>query len=171
MIQVTVFGGYDGQLRFDKWFYLTLFGGCDLTRPTLARQILAKRNTESNRQDLARRPFFLTIFGGVDIKSPTLAQEFIDLRETLDGGQLTMEEWDRAMFDPGSTDISVASFTVFGGFDEYKLPSENEEVDSLAIQRHVGNISESAGQILQFGIGQQGVERSATVRRALVGTA
>ena len=171
MFQATIFGGHDGRLRFDKWFYLTLFGACDLTRPTVARQLLAQRQAEPGTHSMGRRTFFLTIFGAVDITSPTLAEEFIDLRETIDGGLLTMRDWDRAMADLGRLDISVASFTMFGGFDEYKLPSENQEVDSLAIQRHVGNISESAGHILQLGIGQGGAERRATVRRALADTA
>lgn len=169
MFQATIFGGHEGRLRFDGWFYLTVFGACELTRPTVARQLLAQRQAEQEKRPRVRRPFFLTIFGGVDIKSPTVAEEFIDLRETIDSGLLSMNDWDRAMADLGCLDISVASFTMFGGFEEYKLPSENEEVDSLAIQRHVGNISESVGEILQFGIGQGGAERRATVRRALVG--
>ena len=82
MIQATVFGGYDGQLRCDKWFYLTLFGCCDLTRPTVARQLLSLRNTDPNGRPVARSPFFLTIFGAVDIKSPTMAEEF---EQTLAG--------------------------------------------------------------------------------------
>lgn len=167
MIQVTVFSGHDGQLRHDRLFYLTLFGGCDLVRSTVARQILARRR---ERRDLApvRRPFFLTIFGGVDIKAPTLAQEFLDLREMLHGGLLQREELDGWLAELHESEGSVGSFTLFGGFDECALPSENEEIDSLGVQRHLGNVSEEACRVLQLGIGQRDSERRATLRRAVM---
>lgn len=184
MIQATIFSGHSGRLRFDKSIYLTFFGGCELVCPTAARHVLAERQTrrdlkefneqpvmsrllESDQRPRLRRPFFLTIFGGTDIKAPTLAAEFIDLRETLDSGLLTLEEWDRAVADLSRSDWSVASLTLFGGFDECKLPSEEEEIESLALQRHLGNISASATEILQYGIGQRDVERRSTIRRAI----
>ena len=184
MIQATIFGGHGGRLRFDKTIYLTLFGGCELVCPTAARHVLAQRQTqrdlkefdekpvmsrllESDRRPKLRRPFFLTIFGGTEIKSPTLAAEFIDLRETLDTGLLTLNEWDRAVADLSRSDWSVASLTLFGGFDECSLPSEDEEIESLALQRHLGNISASATEVLQYGIGQRDVERRSTIRRAI----
>jgi hypothetical protein len=172
MIQATIFAGHDGRLRFDKWFYLTLFGGCDLFRPTMARRLLMQRQAQQQGRPIQqRKPFFLTIFGGVSIKSPTLAEEFIDFREMINSGMLTLEEWDRSLALLDQDDGGIASLTLFGGFDECELPSENEEVDSLAVQRHLGNISDSAGQALQYGIGQHGAERSATVRRAVLAPA
>lgn len=168
MIHITVFSGHDGQLQPDKRFYLTLFGGCDLTRPTVARQLLHERQVAQSGRPTTPPPFFLTIFGGVDIKYPTLTEEFLDLREMLNSGLLTMEDWDRSMAQLGRSSTNVASFTLFGGFGECELPSEEEEVDSLAVQRHLGNISESAGKVLQFGIGQRGSERVAALRRAFL---
>ncbi len=185
MIQATVFSGHDGRLRFEKSIYLTVFGGCELTCPTLARQILSGRRTvqaqetydgkplaskllESESRPKHRKPFFLTIFGSVDIKSPTLAAEFIDLREMLESGLLTLADWDRALVDLGRGDWSVASLTLFGGFDECKLPSEDEEIDSLALQRHLGTIPEGATEVLQHGIGQRDVERRSAIRRAVL---
>lgn len=171
MFHVTIFAGHDGQLRYDKWFYLTLFGGCDFIRPTVAREIVHRRQAERERRSTGRKPFFLTVFGGVDIKSPTLAEEFIDLREMISSGFLNMQDWDQALADIGRSDSSVASFTLFGGFSECKLPSEEAEIDSLAIQAHLGNIPDSARQVLQFGIGQREAERRAVVRRAMTATA
>jgi hypothetical protein len=168
MIHVTIFAGHDGCLQSDKRFYLTIFGGCDLARPTVARQLLAQREAERTGRPVEHRPFFLTIFAGVDIKSPTLAEEFLDLREMLSSGLLTMEDWDRSIAQLVRTSAALGSFTLFGGFDETELPSENEEIDSLALQRHLGNISESAGQVLQHAIGRGGSERIATLHRAVV---
>lgn len=189
MFQVTIFSGHDGEFRSDKRFYFTLFGGLDLVRPTLARQILSDRQLlqdqatfrekpilskmmdSHERPREAPKPFFLTIFGGVDIKCPTLASEFLDFNEMLKARLLTMEDWERAIADLGRSQPTVASFTMFGGFNECELPTENEEIDSLAVQRHLGIISESAGKVLEFGIGHRGAERRATVRRAVMATA
>ena len=168
MIQVTIFSGRSGDLRLDNSFYFTLFGGFELTRPTIARQILAKRDAERYGNRVSARPFFLTIFGGGSIKCPTLAAEFLDLRETLGGGLLDPSDWERAMGDIGHGAPIYGSFTLFGGLDESGLPSEEQEIDSLAVQQHLGNIPESAGQVLQCGIGQRGSERTATLRRAIL---
>ena len=168
MIQVTIFAGHDGRFRFDKWFYLTLFAGCDLIRPTIARQLLIQRQAQHGPPPPNRKPFFLTVFGGVSLKSPTLAEEFIDLREMINTGLFSLQEWDRSLALLDRADGGIASLTLFGGFDECELPSENEEVDALAVQRHLGNIPEGAGQALQYGVGQHGAERTATVRRAIL---
>ena len=167
MIHVCIFSGHEGRLRPDKKFYLTLFGGFTLTRPTLARQILAHRRARANGRVERSRPFFLTLFGGGAIKAPTLAEEFIDLRELFDSGALNLDEWGPFMAELDSSDASVSSLTLFGGFDECKLPSENDEVEGLALHRHLGNISESASHVLQLGIGQKDAERRATIRQAL----
>jgi hypothetical protein len=107
----------------------------------------------------------------VDIKCPTLAEEFIDLREMINSGFLNMQDWDRALADIGRSESPVASFTIFGGFCECELPSEEVEIDSLAIQAHLGNIPDSARQVLQLGIGQREAERRAVLRRAITATA
>lgn len=180
MLQVTLFGGHEGQLRFEKRVFLTIFGGCELYRPTVARQLLAARQRLEARREHGRgpaagddaglvrhRPFFFTVFGGVEIKMPTLAAEFVDLREMIRSGLLSMEDWERYMAELVQADSDVASFTMFGSFVDCQLPGEDEEVDSLAVQRHLGNLDESAMRVLQLGIGQREAERLATVRRAV----
>lgn len=171
MIHATIFAGHEARLQPGRRFFLTLFGACQLAWPTVARQLLAQRQAERDHRPPDGKPFFLTIFGGAGIKSPTLAEEFIDLRELISGGMLATEDWERSLVQLGHTGGAAASFTIFGAFDECELPSEDEEVDSLAVQRHLGNIPESAGQVLQYGIGQSGAERTATVRRAILASA
>ena len=168
MIRFTIFSGYEGRLRLDGTFYLTLFGGCELLRPTLARQAMARKEAERTGQGVKQRPFFLTIFGGASIKLPTLTEEFLDLRESLGGGALAIGDWERSLTDLSRSDSLFGSFTLFGGFEEEDLPSENEEIEAIALHRHLGNLSDSAGQLLQYGIGQRDAERYATVRRALI---
>jgi len=170
MVQLCVFSGHEGRWRPEQKLYLTLFGGCDLTRPTVARQILADREWRADPRRSPQRTFFLTLFGGAVIKSPTLAEEFIDLREILDSGALSLADYERAIAGLGRSDSAIYSLTLFGGFVESQLPTENTEVDSLALQRHVGNIPESAGRVLQLGIGLKDAERRATVHRAVLAT-
>ena len=168
MVHVTIFGGHGGRLQGDKRVFITLFGGTELFRPTLARQLLAQKQAQKEGRLSARRPFLLTIFGGVEITYPTLAEEFLDLRELIASSLLSMSDWDRSMAMLADPSGSVASFTMFGACEENNLPTEDLEVDSLAAQHHLGNISGTAVQALQFGIGQQGSERAAAVKRALM---
>ena len=168
MIQFCIMGGYEGMIRPERKFYFTLMGGAELRRPTVARQILAQRQNAAQGLPKAPWQFFLTIMGGTEIISPTLAEEFIDLREMVQSGSLSMSDWDQAMADLTRTDVSVGSFTLMGGFSENTLPSEDQEIESLALQRHLGNISDRATEVLQYGIGQRNSERRATLRRAVL---
>lgn len=167
MIHFCIMSGHEGSLGSDNKVYLTLMGACELVRPTLARQIVARRQREQQGKSRLPRQMFLTLMGVTGITAPTLAEEFIDLQELLKGGELRMEDWERAMGDIGRSDVLASSFTLMGAFSECELPSENAEVDSLALHRHLGNISDGAGHVLQHGIGQRGAERRATLRRAL----
>lgn len=167
MIQFCIMGGQEAVLQPESKIYITFMGGCELRRETLARRILSQRQRQRDGRPVPRQ-FFLTIMGGTDIQSPTLAEEFIDLQQLLRSGQLSMEDWDRAMAELGRLDVSIGSFTLMGGFSECELPSENQEIDSLALQRHMGNITRQASDVLQHGIGKRDSERHATLRRALL---
>ncbi len=171
MLRITAFSGHDGQWSHHSQFYLTLFGGCSLTKPTLARQIVLARELERN--DDAKRAeengsFFLTLFGAVEIKWPTLAEEYIDFSEMLRTGALRMEEWDSRVTVMSAFRPGASTLTLFAGFDENEIPNEKDEIEALAIQRHLGNISESVGRILQLGIGKKGSERTSIIRRAVM---
>ena len=189
MIQVTIFSVREGPLRYDNTFYLTLFGGCEMTKPTVARQLMIARQRVQpepkpergdafgtmahamRQQAQNQKPFFLTVFGAASIKNPTLAEELVDLQELMRSGELSLEEWDRAMLTLSHTESSCSSFTLFGAFDENELPSEDEEVNSLAMQCHLGNISEPSREVLQAGIGLKETDRRAVLHRAVQATA
>ncbi len=167
MIQFCIMSGHEARIRPEPKIYVTLMGGCELKRETLARQILAQRQRKRDGKDSPPKQFFLTIMGSTEIKCPTLTEEFLDLHQLVRTGELSLADWDRALTDLGRLDVSIASFTLMGGFSECELPSETEEIDSLALQRHLGNISAAAGEVLQHGIGQHDAERHSVVRRAL----
>lgn len=167
MLQVCIMGGHDGRLQPEKKVYLTLFGGVELARPTVARQILAYRTQQSDGSFKPSRHIFITICAGVEISAPTLAEEFIDLRELIQSGQLSLRDWEMCMADVAKFDSSITSFTLMGGFSETGLPSEKEEIDSLAVQQYLGTIPEQVIDILKFGVGQKSVDRRSTLRKAL----
>lgn len=163
MMHITIFSGHQGQMRRDRKFYLTLFGGCSVTRPTTAREIIAGREDPERGKSA---PFCLTLFGGFEIKHPSLAEEFVDLRDALRSGTLTPQVWEQSMATLTQYDGTPSSFTIFGGFSE-EVPDEKEEVDALAIHMHMGNIDETTSRLLQLAIGRPQSDRLATVYRAV----
>jgi hypothetical protein len=172
MFQICMFGGYEGRLQTSKRVFLTIFGSCELHRQTLARQLLARRSAGQPDRAGTHRNVVVTLFGATEIKAPTLAEEFIDLKDAIRSGALSRDAWDSFASDLAASESeSVFSLTLFAGFSEAELPSENEEVDSLAIQRHLGNISDSALQVLQLGVGQNDAQRRAVLRQAIAASA
>ncbi|MCP4247098.1 MAG: hypothetical protein GY778_08615 [bacterium] len=172
MLQVCMFGSYEGRLRANKRIFFTLFGGCTLRRPTLARRMMTERNQRQGERPVPRRHVMITLFGATEIKAPTLIEEFLDLQEGLRSGALSVESWDQFAAELALTeDETTMSVTLFGGFEEAALPAEDEEVDALALQRHLGNISDSAVQVLQLGVGQDEAHRRAVLRQAAAATA
>ena len=168
MLQWCMFGGYEGRWGPEAKIYFTMFGSCELHRPTLARQLLAMRRADP-RTTAAGRKIFITVFGGTEIKCPTLAEEFLDLREAIHSGTLNAGEWEARMSELDRwLQGSVASFTLFGGFEETAVPGEDEEVESLALHRHLGNIDEESGRVLELGVGQAGSQRRAVIHQAVM---
>ncbi len=171
MFNFCVFGAQCGELSFTKKLYVTLFGGCDLKRPTIAKQVLiAKRR--GNPESLLRGQFFLTVFGAVEIKSPTLAEEFLDLQDAMRSGLLTWSDWDDAVARLSlSASGKISSLTLFGGMESNALPTEDEELDALALSQHLGRVSDVASRTLMLAVGQAGAQRPAAVRHAVAAVA
>jgi len=168
MVHFCIMGGYEGFLASEGKLYVTLMGACELTCPTIARQVLARRRREVNgAADSPVHQFFLTLMGATEIKLATLAQEYVDLADLLRNRTITLNDWDRHAGETARSDVSIGSFTALGGFSDGELPEEDEEIESLALQRHLGTISEAAASVLQCGIGVRGAERRATIRRAI----
>lgn len=167
MFHFCIFGGQGGELSPDKKVYVTIFGACELKRPTVARQIIEMRQA-SRQPDRHPMRFFLTVCGATELQAPTLAEEYIDLQDALRAGLLTLEEWDRSVARIGSSDdFRASSFTLLGGFSTSELPSEDEELERLALNRHLGTIPEPASRALMLAVGRGGSQRPAAVRQAV----
>ncbi len=167
MVNFCIFAGSEGELSAGKRLYVTVFGGCELRRPTLARQIVEWRRSGGGGALKPRTAFFLTLFGGVSISAPTLAEEFLDLQDAVRSNLITLEDWDRAIGQLSSGDlVRTASITVFGAFEGASLPDENSELDKLAAMQHLSRIPPEAVQSLMLGVGQRGPQRHAVIREA-----
>jgi len=168
MLQFCAFGGYEGPLSAEKKCCFTIFGGCTLRRPTLARQMIIARRVGAGQVPIPKM-IFITLFGATEIKAPTLAEEFLDMREAIRSGLLHVDDWDRHMAEVERyNSAALLSLTLFGAFGESELPSEDEEIEGLALQRHFGNISEDSGRLLEMGVGQNGAQRHAVIRQAVI---
>lgn len=164
MFHLCIFGGQGGEIEPGRHFYLTLFGGTDLKRPTLAKMLIKQRERgESARPTCA---YFITICGGVDVVQPTLAEEFSDLQAAVRSGDITLDEADRALVDSHCV-LRTGKFTIFGACDTSCVPPEDDELDSLAMLRHAGMIQAGGEQALMLGIGRGGAQRIGVVRNAL----
>jgi len=170
--QLCIFGGHEGELGPEQRVYFTMFGGCELRRPTLGRQLLARYESDRNGRPPRRPQVIVTLFGGTELTHPTLAEEFLDLNEVLSKGTIPRVDCDRyfAELDQGHI-VDVTTITLFGSFEGTSVPKENAEVDALALHRHLGNISDRSGEVLQLGIGLTGAERRAVLRQAVGATA
>ncbi len=167
MIQLCAFGGYEGPLSREKKCVLTVFGGSDLNRPTLARQLMAARGQKEGKLSTSKM-IFLTLFGSTSIKCPTLAEEYIDMQQCVENGSLELGDWKSYISELDQfQSSSLMSLTLFGSFAEHTLPSENEEVEGLALQMHFGNISDDSGHVLELGVGRSGAHRNSVVFQAL----
>jgi hypothetical protein len=183
MLQLCVFGSYEGSLVPERRAYFTMFASSALRRPTLARELLALRQTAPDCPQPASpggppptgnplaapgRNVIITVFGSTELKYPTLAEEFIDLREAVRSGALDLRQWDTYL--PALTQwqrSTYLSFTLFGSFNEAVLPTEDEEIESLALHRHLGSIPDVGGQVLETGVGQSGSQRRAIIHQAV----
>ena len=168
MLQFCVFGGHEGLLSPEKKCFLTVFGGCTLKRPTLARQMMAAQRGAEGR---IQRPkmIFITLFGSTSIVCPTLAEEYIDMREAVRGGAIDMERWDFYLAELDRWESSsLMSMTLFGSLSETDVPDEDTEIEGLALQRHFNNIGEESGRILEMGVGQAGSHRRTVIQQAVM---
>lgn len=169
MLQLCAFAGYEGPLTSEKKIYFTIFGGCKLHAPTLARQMISAHRAGQGQAPTAR-VIFITFFGGTEIQCPTLAEEFVDLREAMQGGVLDATRWDAylAELDQWSSAARM-SLTLFGSFEEAHLPTEDQEVEGLALQHHFGKIDADSRRILEAGVGMAGSHRRSIIQQAALG--
>lgn len=167
MIQFCMFGGHEGRLSTDPFkIYFTMFGSCELQVPTVATQVLAAQRARTGFT--ARRLFFVTIFGATELQLPTLVEEYFDAMHALQSGSLSVTEWDRLAAQLTADDgLRIGSFTLFAGFSNAEMPSEDQELDRIALAYQLGQINEQTRQSLMLGVGTRGPQRVSAIRATL----
>ncbi len=183
MFHFTVCGGSEVTLTGGGQFIVTLFGGTDVRKPTLAKRLMREKhalvtqnpdpNYKPNNLDkilnhlqgnspsgspLAnkrRSTFILTICGGVEIKPPSIAEEFMDMRELVSSGLIDPNEWDQLVgrLYQMGELDSISSFTLFGGMGEVAL-NEQEEIKKIHSASGLGLISEDEEKALRSVVGR-----------------
>jgi hypothetical protein len=167
MVRFTIFSGHEGPLGPDGDVYVTVFASSQLERPPLATWAARTRGQPVTGRPPAHYTFF-TLFAGVEVRWPTIAQEYLALREALRNGVLTLADWDGFVARHGQAGgLRMNAFTLFGGCCGDGVPSEDKELDDLALHRHLGHLTDAAIQTLLPAIGQKSVLRLAAVRQAV----
>ncbi len=168
MFHFCIFGAQAGQLSASKRVYITICGGCELKKPTLAKLVLERKRRKAAGLPVYRQHMVFTLFGATEIKLPTMAEEFIDLQDAMQSGHISRHEWEEALVEVTTDDpVRLGSMTICGGFEADELPDENAEIDGLALNRHIGRIPEAAGKTLELGVGQGGAQRMAALKQAI----
>ena len=167
MASFCMFGSHGGQLGPAGGVHITIFGASELLRPPVARQIIDRREEVHKRRS---RPMqvLVTLFGAAGVRWPTLAEEYLVLREALRSGDLTLDDWDRYIGGAIGTELpGIHPVTLCGTFNADGLPEDEEELDALAMQQHLGHLSEQTVAFLTMAVGQRGAQRLTAVRHAL----
>lgn len=148
MFYYTIFAGSEARMTARGFTAVTLFGGAELTRPTLAQRILARetprRKPENWWERLSQRDdnFVFTLFGSTEIIEPTLMEEYAALRGLISTGSLNPEvirnRLRELLSEEGDRDLTT--LTIFGGFSDQR-PKRSIQVKALDDGERAGIIS------------------------------
>ena len=183
MFHFTIFGASEVTLSGQGQCIVTLFGGTEVRKPTLAKRLMQERHALSNRKsdpdynpnnvdkvlnvlqgntptglprtEKRHRTFLLTIFGAVELRPPSIAEEFMDMRELVSSGLIDVDEWDQLVGRLYQMDDldSVSSFTLFGGMGEVAINQE-EEITKIHSAVGLGLIAEDEARALRSVVGR-----------------
>ncbi len=173
MFHFTLFGGSEVKLDGSSKLVVTMFGGTDLHRQTLAKRIMREKQLAEHEARLSREhntaglaafqasrrarntAFVLTMFGAVEIKPPSLTEEFMDMRELIASGLVSESEWDQLvgrLYESGDQE-SCASLTMFGSLEDSKL-SEDEELKKIKSAQELGILTPDEELALRAVVGR-----------------
>ena len=184
MFHFTIFGGSEVTLTGSRQLILTLFGGTEVRKPTLAKRLMQEKqvqwptkpagqvktddnlhkvrdffqNLESGAAGLPGRrssTFLLTIFCGVELKPPSIAEEFMDMRELVSSGMIEPREWDQLVGRMYQMgDLDSISSFTLFAGMGEAALSEEEEIKKIASATSMGLISGDEEQALRSVVGR-----------------
>jgi hypothetical protein len=146
MIHFTAFGATQAEISPGGFTAVTVFGGAELRRPTLAKRIMQRRAEQRRAPSTWEkwlgmdRSIAITLFGGTEIIAPTLVEEYAALRNLLTSGAITREECRDMLDSLGREDDGDISRLTFFGACTQQSPKASNEKKAL-------DVAESAGMI------------------------
>lgn len=149
MFHFTMFGDTQGEMPLSGLTALTLFGGSELTRPTLAQRLMHLRGAPPRQSRWRRllgleRNLVVTLFGATIVRVPTVIEEFAALRALLDSGAVAAAECRDLLQRLGSSqslDEFCTCITLFGAATQ-RRPTDKQERKALQNARASGMLSE-----------------------------
>lgn len=166
MVHVTLFGGTAVPVSSRGRIVFTMFGSTELRCPSLGKRLAAMAATRTDSPAGARgllrakrrdegQVVAITIFGATVVKYPTMAEEFVDLRDWAASCRLSPAQRRELLAAARQEHYTphVATFTLFGGFDE-EYPDRQEQQRRLEELHALGVISDqerrSLSNLLEF---------------------
>ena len=184
MFHFTIFGGSEVTLTGSRQLILTLFGGTEVRKPTLAKRLIQEKHAQwpgkpagqvaaddklhkvqnffdkldsgaGGRPGQRSSTFLLTIFGGVELKPPSIAEEFMDMRELVSSGMIEPREWDQLVGRMYQMgDLDSISSFTLFAGMGEAALSEEEEIKKIASATSMGLISGDEEQALRSVVGR-----------------
>lgn len=161
MFHLTLFGGTEGDISPAGFTALTVFGGAELRRPTIATQLLHLKSARGRRPGAWERlvgsdkNLILTVFGGTVVRAPTLVEEYSALSSAVGSGALTTDECSRLLDEliaGGGEFAHWRTLTLFGACVT-RHPSTVKERKALDAAVKTGTVSQAVRATLESVVG------------------
>jgi len=178
MFHLTLFGGTEGEIAPSGFTALTLFGGSELRRPTLASQLLHLKNRREHKRRSWQRllgsdqNLILTLFGGTVIVVPTMVEEYTALAAVLRSGTVSRDEFTallQQLTTGGQRGLS-RTMTLFG-VCVVRHPSPAKERKALEVAAKTGAVTAKARESLETIIGAPPESRAGSLGKLVVSPA
>ena len=143
MFHLTIFSGTEGELAASGATVLTVFGSAELSRPTLAQQLIHLRSQRGRRRGLFDRligsheSIVVTVFGSSMLRDPSIAEEYAALAAAVRSGQIERHEL-RGLMDEleavGGARGALRTLTLMGAcvITSLKAAKERKALDAAA---------------------------------------
>ena len=156
----NIFGISEAEITTSGFTSLTIFGGTELRRQTVAERIMRRRAGGGRKPGLWERlvgrdrPLAITVCGITTIVSPTIIEEYSAVRSLLDSGTITVEECRALVGSLASPDSreEITMVTLFGGCG-FETVSEKKQRKALDLAERSGAISSRTRGELEQAIG------------------
>ncbi len=169
----TIFGASEAEITSSGFTSVTLFGGTELRRQTVAERIMRRRAVAGRKPGIWEslvgrdRPLAITFFGVTNIVSPTIIEEYSAVRSLLESGTITGEECMALVGSLASPDSreEITRVTLFRGCGIGPV-SEKKQRKALDVAERSGAISSRTRGELEQAIGCPDRAATSIVARA-----